>query len=84
MTERPEEPDVPDPALRDAAGLVRGLPAGTPPASIADQVVAQVPPLAVRRRRILLLTLGAALLGAIVWVAMFHAVVSEAEGLSAP
>jgi hypothetical protein len=48
---------------------------------MAALVVAQVRPVAARRRRIFLLVIGAALVSALVWVATFYSVFSQGEGL---
>lgn len=56
MTGKAPDPEVTDPSLKGAADLLRGLRSDPPPSApaMAEAVVAQVRPVALRRRRVML------------------------------
>jgi len=76
---QPEDPDFSDPRLQDAAGLLKGMPQESPGPSLAEQVVAQVKPVAVRRERLYRGIFAAALLSALVFAVVFFNLL-HAEG----
>jgi hypothetical protein len=78
---RPEDTEVTDPGLRNAVGLLKALPEEAPPLSMAALVVAQVRPVARRRRRLLLGVVAVALVSAVAWAVVFFSVLSQGEGL---
>lgn len=70
------EPEVTDPGLKDAAALLRRLPAEHPP-GLTDGVMAQVRPAATRRRRIMMGAFVAALVAAAAWAVLLFQAAGE-------